>query len=65
MIKCKTHAEAALVILQSGKRLDRHCGGFLGQLVVDDTPLSEKQIRWFDKLAKRVGVVVTPETGND
>lgn len=62
MIECKTHREAALVILEKGDRLTRKGGSFLGQVVVDSTPLTPKQTAWFDQLAERVGVVVTLET---
>lgn len=45
----------ALVILEHGDRLTRKSGSFLGQIVADASPLSEKQIDWLASLAERAG----------
>ncbi|MEO5706986.1 MAG: hypothetical protein ABIT10_10465 [Alteraurantiacibacter sp.] len=49
---------AALAILAGGDRLSRKGGAFLGQIVADETPLSDKQIDWLLSLAERAGVAV-------
>jgi hypothetical protein len=57
------HAERralALAILTTGEGLSRQAGSFLGQVVTDSTPLTEKQQSWFGKLAERAGL---PENG--
>lgn len=46
----------ALAILANGERLTRKAGSFLGQLVVDPTPLTEAQAGWFEQLAERAGI---------
>ena len=51
------HADAAFSILQayraSSTRLTRKAGSFLGELIVDDAPLSEKQSAWLATLLER------------
>ena len=47
---------AALALLNGGERLTRAAGSFLGQLVVDPTPLSEKQDNWLATLLERAGL---------
>lgn len=48
---------AALALLNSDEaRLTRQAGSFLGQLCVDDTPLSEKQFGWIATLLDRAGL---------
>ncbi|MEH3159827.1 MAG: hypothetical protein PGN08_13395 [Sphingomonas taxi] len=47
--------EAALALLNSGSAFTRKAGSFLGQLVVDPTPLSDKQADWLGKLLARAG----------
>lgn len=47
---------AALSLLNSDARLTRQAGSFLGQLVVDPTPLSEKQRSWLETLLDRGGL---------
>jgi hypothetical protein len=49
---------AALAILAGSERLTRKAGAYLGQVVADETPLSDKQIDWFLSLAERAGVAV-------
>lgn len=44
------HRTAALALLNGPHRLSRKTGSFLGQLVVDHSPLSEAQANWLDKL---------------
>lgn len=46
----------ALDILQGEVRLSRKAGSFLGQCVVDDTPLTDKQETWLGQLAERAGI---------
>lgn len=46
----------ALRILTSAIPLSRKAGSFLGQIVVDDTPLTPKQAAWFEQLAAKAGI---------
>jgi hypothetical protein len=50
------HRDAALALLNSGGRINRKSGSFLGQLAVDDTPMSEKQIAWLSTLLERASL---------
>ena len=50
------HRSAALALLNEGNRLTRQAGSFLGQLCVDDTPMSEKQEGWLATLLDRAGL---------
>ena len=36
--------------------LNRRCGQFLGQIAVEDFPLSDKQLDWLNKLLERAGL---------
>ncbi|WP_417592524.1 hypothetical protein [Parasphingorhabdus sp.] len=47
---------AALAILSSNMKASRKCGSFLGQCAVDDTPLTERQERWFGQLVEKAGI---------
>lgn len=47
------HKAAALALLNAGCALSRKAGSFLGQCVVDDTPLSIKQANWLATLLNR------------
>jgi len=47
---------AALALLNGGDRLTRAAGSFLGQIVVEPTPLSEKQENWLATLLDRAGL---------
>ena len=48
---------AALALLNCAEaRLTRQAGSFLGQLCVDETPLSEKQHGWLATLLDRAGL---------
>ncbi len=49
---------AALQVLSTCSQINRKSGGFLGNLVADPTPLSEKQLRWMIQLCQRAGVNV-------
>ncbi|WP_260482372.1 hypothetical protein [Sphingomicrobium flavum] len=51
----ETPADAALALLNSGQAFTRKAGSFLGQVVVDDTPLSPKQREWLVTLLERAG----------
>lgn len=53
--------ELALAILTHGERLTRKSGSFLGQLVVDPTPMTSKQVDWFEQLAERAGLIEIKE----
>lgn len=44
------HREAALALLNGAYRLSRKAGQFLGQLVVDASPMSDRQQDWLAKL---------------
>ena len=44
---------AALALLNLGQRLSRKAGQFLGQVVVDPSPMSELQTEWLAKLLDR------------
>ncbi len=44
---------AAFAILKSGVKLSRKAGSFLGQCVVDPTPLTEKQHDWLCTILAR------------
>lgn len=48
--------KVALEILVHGERLTRKAGSFLGQCVVDPSPLSPAQTEWFATLAERAGI---------
>ncbi|WP_072384072.1 hypothetical protein [Novosphingobium sp. NDB2Meth1] len=48
--------ELALSILTKGERTSRRAGSFLGQLIVDPTPMTEAQAKWFDQLVERAGL---------
>lgn len=50
------HRQAALALLNGNHRLTRKAGSFLGQLVVDASPLSDAQADWLDKLLDRNGL---------
>ena len=47
---------AALALLNAPGPYSRQAGSFLGQVVVDPTPLSEKQRAWLDKLLDRAAL---------
>lgn len=47
---------AALALLNSGHRLTRKAGQFLGQLAVDTAPLSDAQADWLANLLDRAGL---------
>ena len=48
--------DAALALLNSDFALTRKAGSFLGQLAVDETPLTDKQRDWLDTLLERAGL---------
>jgi len=50
------HRAAALALLNLDHRFSRKAGQFLGQLVVDASPLSEAQASWLAKLLNRAGL---------
>ncbi len=50
------HREAALALLNSGCRLTRSAGQFLGQCAVDCSELTEKQANWLGKLLDKHGL---------
>lgn len=47
---------AALALLNRGERLSRKAGSFLGQCVVDPTPLTPAQSDWLRTLLERAGL---------
>lgn len=46
---------AALALLNSGERLTRKAGSFLGQTAVDPAPLTPAQRDWLSSLLDRAG----------
>lgn len=46
----------ALALLNDGQTINRRSGQFLGQLVGEPSPLTEKQQAWLSKLAERAGM---------
>lgn len=57
------HSAAALALFNSGERLTRKAGSFLGQLVVDPTPMTPAQADWLSTLLERAGL--PPVAGGD
>ena len=57
------HRQAALALLDGNHRLSRKAGQFLGQLVVDPSPLSDAQADWLAKLLDRAGLPPLTEGG--
>lgn len=57
--------DAALALLSSGARLTRKAGSFLGQLVVDPTPLSKAQSEWLTTLLEKAGLAALSQGGHD
>ncbi|MBW6528726.1 hypothetical protein KZ813_17935 [Sphingomonas sp. RHCKR7] len=47
------HKAAALALLLSDAKLTRKAGSFLGQCVVDATPLTSAQLGWLSTLLER------------
>ena len=56
---------AALAVLGSDSRLTRKAGAFLGQLCVEDLPLTEKQSDWFATLCERADVEFPGDSSDD
>jgi len=55
---------AALALLtDETQRLSRKAGSFLGQLAVDETPLTPKQREWLATLLERAGLPSLVEGG--
>jgi hypothetical protein len=52
----QSHREAALALLNHGGPLTRKAGSFLGQLIVDPTPMTAAQRSWLDTLLERAGL---------
>lgn len=57
------HRRAALALLTGNHRLSRKAGQFLGQLVVDPSPMSEAQRDWLAKLLAKHGLPPLAEGG--
>lgn len=56
---------AAIALLSSETPLTRRAGSFLGQCVVDPTPLSDAQKEWMRVLLERAGLPqLTSETSD-
>ena len=55
------HRPAALALLNGNQRLSRKAGQFLGQLAVDPSPLSERQVDWLATLLARAGLPILAE----
>lgn len=54
---------AAFAILKSGVKLSRKAGSFLGQCVVDPTPLTEKQRDWLCMILTRAELPALADGG--
>lgn len=50
------HRSAALALLNGEGKLTRKAGSFLGQCVVDQTPLTKAQSAWIATLLDRAGL---------
>jgi hypothetical protein len=59
-----TQREAALALLNGGSNLTRKAGSFLGQLVVDPTPMSPAQSSWLATLLERAGLPPLADGGD-
>lgn len=60
-----SHREAALALLNDPEaKLSRKAGSFLGQCVVDDTPLTDKQRDWISTLLDRAGLPALADGGD-
>lgn len=57
------HRAAALALLNGTSRMSRKAGQFLGQLVVDPSPMTEPQAGWLAKLLERAGLPPMAEGG--
>jgi len=57
------HRAAALALLNGTSRMSRKAGQFLGQLAVDQAPMSERQTSWLAKLLDRAGLPPLAEGG--
>ncbi len=57
-------ATAALALLRANEPpMTRKAGSFLGQLVVDATPMTEKQADWLATLLDRAGLPPLSQEG--
>lgn len=54
---------AALALLNLNQRLSRKAGQFLGQLAVDQAPMSDLQTEWLAKLLNRANLPPLAEGG--
>lgn len=54
----------ALALLTNSEHISRKGGSFLGQIVVDDTPLTPKQFDWLRSLAERANLTHMMEADN-
>ena len=52
--------EVAFAVLSKTEKGTRRAGQFLGGLMFDHAPMSDKQLDWFLTLAERAGVEVAP-----
>lgn len=55
------HRDAALALLNGSSKLTRKAGSFLGQLVVDPTPMTNPQREWLTTLLQRAGLPALKE----
>jgi hypothetical protein len=58
-----SHRDAALALLNTGERLTRKAGSFLGQLAVDPMPMTDAQFSWLDTLLERAGLPPLADEG--
>ena len=58
-----SHRLAALALLTGDHRLSRKAGQFLGQLSVDQSPMSAAQAEWLAKLLDRAGLPALGDGG--
>lgn len=50
------HRQAAMALFNSNMKLSRKEGGFLGNVAVEPSPLTDKQASWLAKLLERAGL---------
>lgn len=63
MTNFPTPREAALALLNGNSKITRKGGSFLGQLVVDPTPMTPAQSSWLATLLQRAGLPALADGG--
>ncbi|MEO9469212.1 hypothetical protein [Parasphingorhabdus sp.] len=60
-----TQRDAAIALLTDGGKLTRKAGSFLGQLVAAETPMTERQSNWLNKLLEKADLPQLQENKHD